>query len=108
MSQGPLPVTWAQTLSGGRHLWSQALVDEMSRANHSVGLKLVGEVLADERNRVTLADECDALGLPIARVYFSYDDNLRAMIAHALDFMSRSLQASGATELWRSRPIPAT
>lgn len=101
MSQGPLPVTWAQTLSGGRHLWGQVLVDEMNRANHSVGLKMVGEVLPDERNCVMLADERDALGLRIPRVRFSYGANDRAMIAHALDFMSLSLQASGATELWR-------
>ena len=59
MSQGPLPITWAKSLAGGRGLWGQALIDEMARDNHSVGLKMVGEVLPDERNRVTLADETD-------------------------------------------------
>ncbi|NIJ33370.1 GMC family oxidoreductase [Sphingomonas oligoaromativorans] len=101
MSQGPLPITWARTLSGGRGLWGQALIDEMARVNHSVGLKMVGEVLPDERNRVTLADECDQYGLRIPRVTFAFRDNEKAMIRHALDFMDQSLAATGATERWQ-------
>ena len=101
MAQGPLPVTWAKTLAGGRGLWGQALVDEMTRANHSVGLKMVGETLPQERNRVTLTDEVDALGLPVPRVTFFYSDNERAMIAHALGFMEESLARVGVRELWR-------
>lgn len=101
MSQGPLPVTWAQELAGSRGLWGQRLVDEMLRYNHSVGLKMVGEVLPYEHNRVTLTQERDQYGLPIPRVTFSYGDNERAMIEHALDFMDRSLEATGATERWK-------
>ena len=101
MSQGPLPVTWAQALSGARGLWGQALVDEMSRYIHSIGLKMVGEVLPDERNRVTLTDERDRFGLPVPRVTFSLRENEKAMIAHALTFMESSLQATGARGLWR-------
>lgn len=73
----------------------------MNRANHSVGLKMVGEVLPDERNRVTLAGERDRFGLPIPRITFSLRDNEKAMIAHALDFMDRALQAVDARERWR-------
>ena len=101
MSQGPLPVTWAQELSGSRGLWGQALIDEMNRANHSVGLKMVGETLPDERNRVTLADEVDQYGLRIPRITYAYSDNDRAMMRHALDFMDRSLEATDATERWK-------
>src|SRR3546814_5476248 len=95
------PVTWAQELAGSRGLWGQRLVDEMHRYNHSVGLKMVGEVLPYEHNRVTLTQERDQYGLPIPRVTFSYGDNERAMIEHALDFMDRSLEATGATERWK-------
>lgn len=101
MSQGPLPVTWAKELAGQRGLWGQPLVDEMERYIHSVGLKMVGEVLPDERNRVTLADETDHYGLRIPRVTFGYSDNDRAMMAHALDFMDRSLEAVGAQRRWK-------
>jgi hypothetical protein len=62
MSDGPLPVTWAGIVSGERGLWGTALREEMAKYNHQAGLKLVGEVLPDERNRVTLAEESDELG----------------------------------------------
>jgi choline dehydrogenase-like flavoprotein len=101
MSQGPLPVTWAKELAGGRRLWGQALVDEMNRYIHSVGLKMVGEVLPDERNTVTLTDERDKFGLRLPRVTFSLRENEKAMIGHALKFMDASLEATGARERWR-------
>lgn len=101
MSQGPLPVAWARTLAGSRGLWGKALADEMARANHNVGLKMVGEVLPNADNRVTLAEEKDRFGLPIPRVTFSLGDNERAMIRHALGFMDDSLAAVGARERWR-------
>ena len=55
MSQGPLPITWARTLSQGRGLWGHRRSSTRWRGlNHAVGLKMVGEVLPDARNRVTL------------------------------------------------------
>ena len=54
MSQGPLPIAWAGTQSSKRGLWGQALLDEMEKYDHQVGLKIVGECLPQERNRVTL------------------------------------------------------
>jgi hypothetical protein len=69
-------VPWrSNTLATGRGLWGQALVDEMQRYNHTVGLKIVGEYLPQERNRVTLTDEYDQYGLPIPRVTYSWCDN---------------------------------
>ncbi len=100
MSQGPLPIVWAKELALGRGLWGAALLDEMARANHSVGLKMVGEVLPYHHNRVTLADETDQYGLRVPRVTFSYGDNEKAMIRHALGFMDQALDAVGATERW--------
>ncbi len=100
MSQGPLPAAWASTLAGARGLWGAKLVAEMEKYNHSVGLKIVGEVLPDERNRVTLADEKDRFGLPIARVTFSYGENDKKLIAHSLRFMRQALDAAGVRELW--------
>jgi choline dehydrogenase-like flavoprotein len=103
MSQGPLPVTWAAIMSGSRGLWGAKLVEEMEKYNHAVGLKIVGEVLPDERNRVTLAEEKDRFGLPIARVTFSYGDNDKKLIAHSLRFMRQSLEAVGVRELWEEQ-----
>ncbi|WP_225737466.1 GMC family oxidoreductase [Dyella acidiphila] len=99
MSQGPLPIVWAGALNR-RGLWGQALLDEMQHYNHQVGLKIVGETLPQERNRVTLADEKDANGLPIARVTYSFCDNDKRLIRHALDFMGRALDAAGVGDIW--------
>ncbi|MEO1969621.1 MAG: GMC family oxidoreductase [Sphingomonadaceae bacterium] len=101
MSQGPLPVTWAKTLALGKGLWGEELLDEMERANHSVGLKMVGEVLPYDHNRVTLDEETDQYGLRVARVTYSHGDNERAMIDHAVDYMDRALEAARVTERWR-------
>ena len=100
MSQGPLPLVWAGTQSTKRGLWGRRLLDEMERYNHQVGLKIVGECLPQERNRVTLTDEKDQYGLPVPRVTYSYCDNDKRLIEHSLGFMRRALEAVGATEIW--------
>ena len=100
MSQGPLPMVWAGMQATQRGLWGQRLIDEMKNYNHHVGLKIVGEVMPDERNRVTLAEERDEYGLPIARVTFSYGDNDKRLIKHSLAFMRLALEAAGARDLW--------
>lgn len=100
MSQGPLPVAWSGTQSSKRGLWGAELLREMEKYNHQVGLKIVGECLPQTRNCVTLTDELDRYGLPIPRVTFSYCDNDRQLIQHALRFMHRSLDAVDASEIW--------
>ncbi len=103
MSQGPLPQAWVSTQAGNRGLWGEALLREMEKYNHQAGLKIVGEVLPRERNRVTLADEKDQYDLPIARVTYSLCDNDKALVKHAVDFMSRSLNAVGACDIWAEK-----
>ena len=80
MSQGPLPVVWARPGRRPRPL-GRGAEREMENYNHQVGLKIVGEMLPQERNRVTLADEKDQYGLPIARVTYSWCDNDKRLIA---------------------------
>src|SRR5690348_8991364 len=91
MSQGPLPLLWSRVVSAKRGLWGEGLRAKMEEYNHQVGLKIVGEFLAQERNRVTLTDEKDQHGLPIPRVTYSYCDNDRRLIRHALDFLHRAM-----------------
>jgi choline dehydrogenase-like flavoprotein len=100
MSQGPLPQAWASTQAGNHGLWGEALLREMEKYNHQAGLKIVGEVLPNERNQVTLAEERDQYGLPIARVTFSLSDNDKALVRHATDYMSRALDAIDARDIW--------
>ena len=103
MAQGPLPQLWGNTQVGAHGLWGDALVDEMAKYNHSVGLKMVGEMLPQERNQVSLADDKDQYGLPVARVTYSWCDNDKAMIDHALKFMGQALQAADARDIWEQK-----
>jgi len=100
MSQGPLPQLWARTQATAHGLWGERLMRAMQDYNHQVGLKIVGEMLPQERNCVTLADDKDQYGLPIARIEYSWCDNDKALIAHSLRFMRRALEAIGVGDIW--------
>jgi choline dehydrogenase-like flavoprotein len=101
MSQGPLPQLWAHTLMSARGLWGSRLIEEMENYNHVVGLKIVGEMLPQENNRVTLADDTDQYGLRIPRITYSWCDNDQRLINHSLSFMSQGLEVIGAKDIWR-------
>ncbi len=101
LSQGPLPISWAHTVTGSRGLWGMALRNEMAKYIHQAGLKMVGEVLPRAINRVELADETDELGLRIPRVVFSYADEDKKLYEHALRSMAQALEAAGGKDLWQ-------
>src|SRR6185437_835553 len=83
MSQGPLPMAFAQAVVGGRGLWGLALRDQMAKYNHMAGFTPVGETEPRPENRVELVDDqTDAFGLPIPRVVFSYSESDRALQRH--------------------------
>ena len=103
MSQGPLPISWGTMQATAHGLWGQELIDAMGLYNHQVGLKIVGECLPQERNRVSLADEKDQYDLPIPRVTYSFCDNDRKLIDHSLRFMGQALAAAGAHDIWEQR-----
>jgi choline dehydrogenase-like flavoprotein len=102
MSQGPLARAWAITLATSRGLWGEALRRAMLDYNHTAGYVPVAAVEARPQNTVALAEDVDALGLPIARVTFGYSDNDRRLQRHALNFMSEMLRAVGGRDLWTS------
>jgi choline dehydrogenase-like flavoprotein len=100
MSQGPLPVGWAQDLAVQRNLWGMKLRQEMTRYNHVAGLRIVGETEPQRHNRIEVADEKDQYGLPIPRMTFSYSDNDRKLMEHSKGSMRAVLEGAGAKELW--------
>ncbi|MDQ2805135.1 MAG: GMC family oxidoreductase [Pseudomonadota bacterium] len=101
MAQGPHPIEWMKIQTGSRKLWGEGLRNEMEKYNHSAGLKMVGEMLPDERNRVTLADQTDQYGLRVARVTYSWSDNDKRLIQHALGQMQQSMEVVGARDVFR-------
>jgi choline dehydrogenase-like flavoprotein len=105
---GPLPGTrprssWCKPAGGCKGLgstYSDKSSASLVGCNHQVGLKIVGEMLPQERNRVTLAEDQDQYGLPVALVDYTWCDNDRALIGHSLGCMTRALQAIDATDIW--------
>jgi choline dehydrogenase-like flavoprotein len=100
MSQGPLPQQWVATQTGNHKLWGEKLMEAMSLYNHQAGLKIVGEVMPQEKNCVTLADEKDQYGLPVARVTFSLCDNDKRLVQHAIRHMTEAMRAAGGRDIW--------
>ena len=101
MAQGPLPAEWSSVLTGARGLWGDALRAQMEQYNHQVGVKMVGEMLPALDNRVTLADETDQYGLRIPRITYTWSDNDKALINHAMDQMQTSMELAGVQDLFR-------
>jgi choline dehydrogenase-like flavoprotein len=99
-SQGPLVREWGIKVTVTKGLWGVKLREEMTRYNKMAGLKIVGEVEPAEHNRVDVVDEVDDLGLRIPKVTFSYSENDRKLIRHAVTFMRQALEAAGARQIW--------
>ena len=71
----------------------------MSDYVHWSCLGALCEFLPLPENRVTLADEKDPYGLPVARFSYSQCDNDRALAAAAQSVMEDILHAAGADEV---------
>ena len=92
------PISFAENLVGSNpDLWGQKLMDVLDEYANWGLLATLGEVLPNPENRVTLADEQDANGVPVARVTFSYGDNDKAIIAAERKLAEEAMHAAGAT-----------
>jgi choline dehydrogenase-like flavoprotein len=94
----PLPITWAEHVAAQGH-WGSALRDYMSDYVHWSCLGALCEFLAQPDNRVTLADEKDRHGLPVAHFSYSQCDNDGALMNAARSVMEDLLHAAGADEV---------
>lgn len=93
----PLPITWAEhVMAEGR--WGAELRNYMSDYVHWACLGALCEFLPQPNNRVTLSDEKDRYGLPVAHFSYSQCDNDRALARAAQAVMERILTAAGASE----------
>ncbi|WP_135556230.1 GMC family oxidoreductase [Paenibacillus cymbidii] len=98
-AHGARPLSFAQGIVGavGGPYYGPRLRQAVLDYNFYGRVTMVGEVLPDADNRVALADEKDALGLPRAKVTFSYGDNDSRLIGHAVASMQSILRAAGGT-----------
>jgi len=94
----PLPIGWAEHVLADGH-WGKALREYMRDYNHWATVGALSELLPLPDNRVTLAGEDDAFGMPIARFDYSQCDNDRANVAYTKDTLTRILEAAGAQDI---------
>ncbi|MGB9182531.1 MAG: GMC family oxidoreductase [Solirubrobacteraceae bacterium] len=78
---GPLPIGWAEHVQAEGH-WGHALREYMRDYNHWTVLGLLCELMPQPENRVTLADERDQFGMPVANFSHSLCDNDKRNIAY--------------------------
>ena len=93
----PLPITWAEHVTAQGH-WGAALREYMRDYVHWATLGALCEFLPLPDNRVTLAEEKDRLGLPVAKFSYSQCDNDKAQVKAATKVMEEILTAAGAGE----------
>ncbi len=94
----PLPITWSEHVAAQGH-WGTTLREYMRDYVHWATLGALCELLPRAENRVTLADEEDRHGLPVAHFAYSQCENDEQLIAAATDVMSDLLHAAGAQEV---------
>ncbi len=93
----PLPIGWAEHVQADGH-WGEALRAYMRDYNHWTMLGVLCELLPQADNRVTLADEKDRYGVPVARFSHSMCDNDRRNIAFATQTMETIWEHAGAQD----------
>ena len=79
--------------------WGGVLREYLRDYVHWSTLGALCEFLPQPDNRVTLADEEDRHGLPVARFTYSQCDNDRALAKAAQDVMEQIHRAAGAEEV---------
>jgi choline dehydrogenase-like flavoprotein len=95
---GPLPIAWAEHVLADGH-WGHALREYMRDYNHWYTLGVLCELLPRAQNRVTLADERDAHGMPVARLDYTQCENDRANIAFSKRTLHEIMDAAGAQDV---------
>jgi choline dehydrogenase-like flavoprotein len=94
----PLPIAFAEHVTAEGH-WGEPLREYMRDYVHWATYGALCELLPQADNRVTLADQTDRHGLPVAELSYSQSDNDRALIKAATGVMKDMHHAAGAEDV---------
>ena len=94
----PLPIGWGEHVLAEGH-WGGELREYMRDYNHWATVGVLNELLPEADNRVTLADETDQRGIPVARYDHSLGDNDKANIQYSTRVIRQILEAAGAQDV---------
>jgi choline dehydrogenase-like flavoprotein len=95
----PLPIAFGKQMVAAKRAWGWGLRREMMDYNHWATFGFLGEILPWPDNRVTLAEEKDQFGLPIAHVSFNLRDNDHKLIKAGVKKTTEVMHAAGAVEV---------
>ncbi|QGG47527.1 GMC family oxidoreductase [Heliorestis convoluta] len=94
-AHGSRPLAFMKIVTKATGAWGRHLREMARDYNYFARLTIVGEVLPQMNNTITLSDEKDEVGLPSPVVTFSYGDNDRKVIEAAVAMCKQVLEAAG-------------
>lgn len=94
----PMPISMAHILAEESGSFGWGLRHLMEEYNHYAAIGLLGEILPDERNYVSIADTKDQYGIPVAYAHFNLFENDRSMIRAGVRRCREIMEAAGAEE----------
>jgi choline dehydrogenase-like flavoprotein len=94
----PMPIGWSEHVMAEGH-WGGALREYMRDYNHWATIGVLNELLPQAENRVTLADEKDQRGIPVARFDHSLSENDRANMDFSAAVIRQILESAGAQDV---------
>ncbi len=93
----PLPIVFAEHVGAQGH-WGETLREYMRDYIHWATFGVLCEFLPRSENRITLADQQDRHGLPVANFSYSMCENDKALVKAATDVMEGMHHGAGAEE----------
>ncbi|HVU79294.1 MAG TPA: GMC family oxidoreductase [Gaiellaceae bacterium] len=93
----PLPIGWAEHVTAEGH-WGQSLREYMRDYNHWTVLGILAEFLPLPENRVTLSDQKDQYGMPVAHFNYSQGENDKKVVAFARNVLNEIWDGAGAED----------
>ncbi|WP_409434875.1 GMC family oxidoreductase [Mycobacterium sp. SMC-14] len=94
----PLPIGWSEHVLADGH-WGRAMREYMRDYNHWSTIGVLNELLPLPDNRITLADEVDGYGIPVARMDYTRCENDKANMAYSTRVITEILHAAGAQDV---------
>lgn len=95
----PLPIAMAHLLADEDGRFGELLVQSMQEYNHYACIGVLGEILPDARNDVSIHPTVkDHYGIPVPYVLFNLFENDRRMMRAGIEKARVVLAAAGATE----------
>lgn len=99
-SVAPLPIAMARMIAATKGVFGMELREAMLDYNHYACWGILGELLPNERNYVSLADEKDRYGIPVAYVHYNLFENDKKLIAYGVRKALEIQEAAGAKEVF--------